>query len=556
MPKEHIKEFKTSNKNLLVRISIRNNGALLFGKGIDATTRRPLPGCTAKLRLHTPLNTKQIPDFERMLVQKIETKYEKTSLVKSENLLSTEKGIFSAAFMSIEDKSIFHRCSWNDETFNNSITYFENQILSILDELGTDIGSEDILNLQDKLIQSAFDNKRSNSNKKDATTTVSGKMIRMDYIYQVLRDNSPSFHLPDIDLSMNNRHKKVQAEQPKALPNHMRIMLARLLFRLVETPFGGLALAAAMMFFASLRTAESAAVCFGKIIKNKKEKFATYFVEYQEKDRKITNLLKTQNAYRCVILPQILINLINKRKEYLISKGYTRDYINTLIITYDSGDPYVITRSAEVSGFVRKLLILIGCSDGYFEAIYKLMCDEPDIIDGEKNKDVTAYLLRRDWATRACNTCGLKPDQVDYLMGHANKSEMKKDYKTLDSQASMAWALERYVFDPYHSRNPAFNPIILLPGIKKSFKLNQKFLFEAGDEEIILEITVNCSESGNSPSLITSSDSIINFTRFGIQDNSESRQTRSLIGDILAQEIYNYWIDKANNIDLSKLEGR
>lgn len=283
MTKADIKEFKTSNKNLLVRISKKENGTLLFGRGIDAETRRPIPKCTAKLRLPPPLNTKQIPDFERMLVRKIETKYEKASLAKTEKPISAEKGIFSLAYAAIEDKSIFHRRSWNDDTFKTSLTYFENHVLPLLDELGTDIGSDDILKFQDKLIQTAFESKRSNSSRNDATATVNGKMFRMNYIYQVLRGNSPSFNLPDIDLTMNNRHKKVQAEQPKALPDSMRIMLARLLFRLVATPLGGLALATAMMLFTGLRTAESAAVFFGKIINE--GTYAKYFVEHQEKDR-------------------------------------------------------------------------------------------------------------------------------------------------------------------------------------------------------------------------------------------------------------------------------
>lgn len=249
-----------------------------------------------------------------------------------------------------------------------------------------------------------------------------------------------------------------------------------------------------------------------------------------------------------------MVDLISKRKKYLVSKGYTPDYIDTLIITYENGDPSLLTRSSEVSAFVRKLLLLVGCTDGYFEAIYKLMFDDPDVVDGKIVNDVSAYILRRDWATRACNVCGLKPDQVDYLMGHAIKKEQKEDYQTPESQAAMAWALERYVFDPDHSRNPACNSIVLSPGMKLNLDVNQGFLFEAGDKDIILEITVICSEAGNTPSLAISSDSTANITRFGIFDKPESRKMRPLIGDIMAAETYTYWIDKANEINLKKLE--
>lgn len=555
MPKQNIKEFKTAYKGLVVKIHNRNKGTLLFGKGIDPKTRRFLPGCTAKLSLPSPFNIKQLPDYELMIVRKIEIKFEKINVHKQEKHIDAENGIYTAAFELIEDKSIFQRGSWNFNTYSNTLKYFENKILPLLDKLGLDICREDILKLQDELILKTTENKRSNANQKDAATTVSGNMFRVDCVYQVLRDNSPTFNLPDIDLSMNNKRKKIQAEQPKALTNHMRIMLVQLFFRLVTTPFGGLALAAAMMFFANLRTSESVPVSFGKIIKHTSyTTYATYFVQFQEKDCKITNLLKTGNAYRCVILPKIMLDLLDKRKEYLIGLGHAPDLIEILPITYESGDPEVLIRAQDVSAFVRKLLNLIGCTDEYFLATYKLMIEEPDIVDDEKVCDVSAYILRRDWATRASNFCGLKPSQIDYLMGHSRQKEKKEDYRSYDVQATMAYALERYVFDPNHSHNPAYKPIILSSGKNLNRDANQAFVFESGNEEITLELTVSSLEAGNTLSLITSTDIADNLTRFGIPDKPELRQTRPIIGDLIKAEDYSYLIDKAKNINLKKLE--
>ncbi len=552
MQKNNIKEFNTAFKELVVRIYTRDGGKLLFGRGIDPKTREPHSGCTAKLRLPSPLNTNQLPDFERMLLKKIELKFEKKHVRKHEMPVDAEKGIYTAAFELIEDKNIFHRGTWNDQTFDDTLKYFIKKILPILDKLGLDICSEDILKLQDDLILKTSAHKRSNANKNDAASTVSANMFRADCIYQVLRDNCPTFNLPDINLSMNNRRKKVQKEQPKALPDYMRIMLARLFFRLVSTPFGGLALAAAMMFFTNLRTAESAAVCFGKIIK--KDKYATYFVQFQEKDRKMTNLLKTGNAYRWIILPKIMLNLIIEREEYLIGLGHTPDIIKTLPITYESGDPEVLTSSSDISAFVRKLLHLIGCTDEYFVSNYKLMHEDPDIVDGEKVCDVSAYILRRDWATRASNICGLQPNETDYLIGHAIKKELKKNFQDSEVQAAIAYALERYVFDPNHSCNPAYEPIVLSPGEKLNRDGNQAFVFETGDKEITLELTVSCLEAGNTPSLIVSSDCTDNITRFGIFDKPELRKTRPIIGNLIKAETYSFWINNANNINLKKLE--
>ncbi len=553
MPKQSIKEFKTANRDLVVRIYARKSGTLLYAKGIDVKTRIEIPGCKAKLRLPLPLNEKQVPDFERMLIRKIEVKFEKLTAPTQQNTVHSEAGIYTAAFATIDDKSIFHQDSWNDDTFNKSISYFEKQVLPLLDNLGLDISREDIRSLHEELITRAKAHSKSYGIHNNVAYNLSGRMYRIDRMYQVLRDASQTFNLLDIDLCMNNKRKKIQTEQPKALPNHMRIMLARLFFRLIATTFGGLALAAAMMLFTNLRTAESAAVYFGKI--KKYNTYAKYFVEYQEKDRKATNLLKTDNAYRWVILPQIMTDLLAERYNYLISLGYSDDYIKTLPITYIEGDPSVLTRSHDISAFVRKLLLLIGCNDRYFAAIYNLMHEEPDIVDNEKVNDVSAYILRRDWATRACNVCGLKSDQVDYLIGHAIKKGQKVDYQTPESQAAMAYALERYVFDPDHSRNPAFSPIELNPGKRVDFLPSQAFVFEAKEKEVLLEITASCIEPGIAPKIIISPGSTgISITRFSIIDRPESRQTRPLIGDIMAVETYVHWIDKANNIDLKKLE--
>ena len=72
------------------------------------------------------------------------------------------------------------------------------------------------------------------------------------------------------------------------------------------------------------------------------------------------------------------------------------------------------------------------------------MIEEPDLVDVEKITDVTAYILRRDWATRACNICRLRPDQVDYLMGHSIQKD-KKRLSDPETRLLIAWALERYV---------------------------------------------------------------------------------------------------------------
>ena len=346
-----------------------------------------------------------------------------------------------------EDKSSLQKGGkrgWNDETFHKTIVYCLNNVFPRLDRYGFEICEEDIHTIQEELIQKAYESKCSNSKRDDSERSVAAQLYRADYVYQRLREQFPD--LPRLDLKLDKRGPRIQAEQCKALPDKVRVMLSRLLLRLIATPYGGQALAAAFMLFCGLRTSEAAGVFFRDI--GYHDTFGSMFVQHQEQNGKITDILKTTNAYRSVILPKILLDFVDLRIAFLQDLGFSRDRIMELPIASAAGNPEILTRSNMISALVRELLLLCGITDDFLQVTRDLTDWEPDIVGEEKVIVVAAYILRRDFGTRACHICGFTMDEVDYLLGHAAKSRRLHDYKTPEKKKELAWKLERYVFDP------------------------------------------------------------------------------------------------------------
>lgn len=255
------KEIRVNN-NLNIRLSIRGKGTILYGQAVDATDGKIINKCYAKHRL--PAIEAQMPYVERIVLKKVEEKYKKMLEPSNKKIVvNVEKGIFSAALEPITDLNLLRKHSWGDGTFETSLTYFKRKVLPRLDCYGHDIDMECIKKIQEELVQIALTSNRGNMNLNSAEKSVSDLMYRANYIYQKLREYSPGYLLPDLDLEMGGIRKKTQQELPKALPDSVRIMIARLLFRLVETAVGGLAMAVALMVFAGVRPAEAAAVYYG-----------------------------------------------------------------------------------------------------------------------------------------------------------------------------------------------------------------------------------------------------------------------------------------------------
>ena len=547
----------TGNPEMLVKVSRRGSGDNMYivGYGVDARTGRKIEKTTVKRKLHTPESLKSVTST---VVYQVQQKFSDLKASQKPKAITASEGIYTNALKQAisEDKSSLQKGGkrgWNDETFHKTIVYCLNNVFPRLDRYGFEICEEDIHTIQEELIQKAYDSKCSNSKRDDAERSVAAQLYRADYVYQRLREQFPD--LPRLDLKLDKRGPRVQAEQCKALPDKVRVMLARLLLRLLATPYGGQALAAAFMLFCGLRTSEAAGVVYGDI--RRSGAFGSLFVCRREQNGEFVNTLKTKNAYRNVVLPKILMDFLDIRIDRLKNLGFSDDQISKLPIACASGNPETLTRANAVSALVRELLQLCGISDEFLQAMRDLADCEPDIVDDdERVTDVAAYTLRRDWCTRACHVCGFTMDQVDYLLGHAPKSNRRQDYLTPEKQAELALKLERYVFDPDHSAHPAASVQVIEPGTEKEFPTFQAFRFSVDSRHATrINITFSCMEPGEALKLVLPAGVIPNYKLDYFGDTPEMRQSRTLMGSHIPEKLIREWIREADKIDLSRWEG-
>ena len=539
----------------MVKVSQRGtgNGLYLEGHGIDTNTGRLIPGTSVKRKLQAP----ESMDFVSATVAYlVEQKYLAIHCPERPKAVAVPEGLYTNALKKAiaENKTSLQKGGsrgWNDETFEKTLVYCLNNVFSRLDRYGKEISEEDIHSIQEELIQKACENKRGNRNRADAERSVAAQLYRADYVYQRLREQNPE--LPRLDLKMDKTGPRIQAEQCKALPDKVRVQLAHLLLRLLSTPFGGLALAAAFMLFCGLRTSEAAGVFFNDIRYH--GTFGSLFVSRQEQNGEIINNLKTKNAYRNVILPKILLDFLDIRIAFLQHLGFSVDRIQELPIACTAGNPETLTRSNAISALVRELLQLCGITDEFFQTVRDLTDREPDMVDGEKVMDLAAYTLRRDWGTRACHFCGFTMDQVDYLLGHAPKSNRRQDYLTTEKQKELAWKLERYVFDPAHSAHPYFCPTGIAPGTENKYPASQAFRFCVEQRKLELRILFKYLEPKDSVKLVLTPDVTPEVKLNSFDDSPEMRQSRPLIGALNPEALIRNWISEADDINLSRWEG-
>jgi len=551
--KSNQKLLPTNRPELMVKVSQRGtgNGLYLEGHGIDANTGRLIPGTSVKRKLQAP----ESMDFVSATVAYlVEQKYLAIHCPERPKAVAVPEGLYTNALKKAiaENKTSLQKGGsrgWNDETFEKTLVYCLNNVFPRLDRCGKEISEEDIHSIQEELIKKASESKRGNHNRADAERSVASQLYRVDFVYQRLREQNPE--LPRLDLKMDKIGPQIQAEQCKALPDKVRVQLAHLLLRLLLTPYGGMALAAAFMLFCGLRTSEAAGVFFGEVRYH--DRFGTLFVQHQEQNGEIINNLKTKNAYRNVILPKILLDFLDMRMSYLQTLGFFSNRIMELPIACTAGKPEILTRSTAISALVRELLQLCGVTDDFFQAARDLTDREPDIVNGEKVMDVTAYTLRRDYGTRACHICGFTMDQVDYLLGHAVKSNQRRDYQTPEKQAELAWKLERYIFDPAHSAHPAACPESIKPGTEKEYAASQSFRFSV-DKQCKLEFIISCLEPGDAIKLVLPPGVEPKPNLILLNDSPEMRQSRPLIGALTPEALIRDWIREADEIDLSRWE--
>ena len=438
---------------------------------------------------------------------------------------------------------------WADSTYDSTLSYFLLQILPKLNQCGSHCTQDDIRTLQQKLVKQAVDSKHSLGIRDQARKNLRNKINRCHRIYENLRDHLPLGWLPELHLRMEGK-AVADVEQCKSLSPETRVSFEAMLRSLVKTPWGGIAMSLAFMHRCGLRTAESAALRF----EDMKESggVVTFWVRRQLRGDTTTDLLKTSNSYRRLPVPRLLRDMLADRKAYLQDKedaegsGKSVDHFP---ISGHYTDPEQFVPCDDISAVGRRLLQICGCKEEFWDGSRELMRLEPDVEDGiQIGTDLTAYVLRRDFASRAANVCGVTDQELNFALGHKvkNGERAKREFFGDDSMAAFGKKLERFVFDPHHSDHPAFAPIPLVPGSSSVQFIDGRLTFYA-TEDMEVDVTAETLDAGQSVRICTSDKTEPTVYSYSVSDLPAERDARPLLGDLPDRKWYAEQIAAAAN---------
>lgn len=456
----------------------------LQGYAVQRGTQTRVDGSKTLPRRGVPDNPAEIDLAKRSLVDSILSALRHPVQARQQSAHSSngldENNAMTLSFRKLQKTEPKDWTPWCSTVAKRWLTYFGINILPRLqDYLNQPFTDQDRYDLRQAIIQDITNNGNSHTGKSSVINTANSNLTAAQKIYDAMCGVDPT--LPTIVLSSRNRLKLIRPEQVKALSDSVRQQFAEFL-QTAAASDPKHALCAVLMFAGAFRTAEAAGVDpwtditftdFG----------CTVTILFQEKDGARCPTLKTNNAYRTVVIPAGPTSVIRSCLGHL-----TRPT-----------SPQPLMKADDLSAWVRNNLASPTFWDDVSTVAY--LDPQKDAVD---NNEVTAYVLRRDCASRWRNKCGLTQDEIDYLMGHEPSKSItaKPDYRLPSNQALLAAKMERDVLFPSGSHHPALTPISLCANQDVNYIAYDKFkLVNDGSEELILTLTVHAEEAGSTISV-------------------------------------------------------
>ncbi|MEF9925823.1 MAG: hypothetical protein RR757_04730 [Raoultibacter sp.] len=536
------KNIETGCQGVLAHVTYcgkKNGKTTLYAYPVDGATLQRIGD---KRYQTTATTAADIPRCENELAVKAAAEYRNrrnTEVAKTQG----RDGYFSRIFVELEDTSLLCADSWGPRTRHVALTYFSRQVLPRLDQYGPSIALADAAQIYTDLVAQAVGSKRGNRDIETAHRSVAAEWRQAMTIYANMRALLPDRDLPDLAFAPKTSH--VQVESVKALPDKTRVTLAALCRLHIGEP---VTMAVVLMLVAGLRPAEAAAALMGDICD--RGDYGTYTVLYQVQNGERVPLLKTDNSYRTVVISAYGMAMYRLRAEYLRGQGYSEQRIAEMPCGGSPNHPEALATSSQISAAGKALLDLAGYSKDAWLAVAELMAQEPDEADGKELCGYSAYVLRRDYCTRAVQICGIEAEKIDYLLGHKTKQK-NYDYNNAEVQAQIAHQLERYVFDPNYSRNPAFFKRVLDEKANHILPINARHRLTA-QSPTSASLRIQTAEAGAAIRLVVPCGVVPQVAAHAVPDAPELRAARPLIGDVYCQSYYEAIIEKAEKIELER----
>lgn len=277
------------------------------------------------------------------------------------------------------------------------------------------------------------------------------------------------------------RERKAQIQRATRLPRSLTLLQEQHLIRQLTHNYvrRGSYMALAMMLYLGMRPSECLGLTFGDIrplYGYQDEIRCLYIYKQRKEDNAVDYRLKTRNAYRILPIPSELDALLRQRE-----KGMRTRLDGDL-----SAYPIVCKDTKWIEPCKRRTALEL-CAG----LLRKEFRDETAIADlttemnrdaAFEEKDITAYLLRRNFATAMVSVCGMEEDELQYLMGHdiLDEQEMRSDFTDADFLARLWHKMNRRVLWDN------------IPENDMHLVIDQAECMVEGRSEIRAEITASC----------------------------------------------------------------
>lgn len=470
------KDLPTHDPQVRVHVTyaLQGGACKLSGYAIDERGIR-IDGSKTLRRYADTLSA--IPTIEQHLVTAVVAAVTTAAAKRRKKLAADDDGQIVKAFRQAVDSNDPITSSWGASTRHKRLTYFERNVLPVIDAHEGPWLAEDTAALRDALIDRVLKNKGSDGALEVAEDTVDNSLAASAVIYGRLCEISPA--LPEIDLRPRlYARKRVHKEQFKSLPDPVRRKLAAKLESSISSAPRKV-MATTVMYDSGLRTAEAAAVHPDELIR--RELGISILVGFQESEGKRSPILKTNSAYR------------QAPTSYWGAAMINRCIAEIGVLAPD--EP--LCSSHELSAWIRELLVECGCNEVLLAAAAREQDEHPDRDgSGRPIRDLSAYILRRDWASRARNVCGFTQIEIDYLLGHKIRVPKKArlDFRHSDLQAFLSYKLERYIHDYEISNHPWNTPVKIIHGSDETLHAFGGYkISNAGNEPLLVSLDIEAA---------------------------------------------------------------
>ena len=184
-------------------------------------------------------------------------------------------------------------------------------------------------------------------------------------------------------------------------------------------------------------------------------------------------------------------------------------------------DETAMNSSVTCAKRVKELLLECGCSTALLndldESIPSDDLDSDDVRDKSnqlRSVKIGCYILRRVFATMMRSTMGLSMYVTYRMLGHAPISAGGKktsklqsvDLNSPDTQRDIAAKMERYVFDPEVTLNPAFYPYKASGTNLQLIEYSEYKIVNNTDSAVMLDLNLEAAETGERITIAMSHD--------------------------------------------------